>query len=483
MSRGKSQRRRTGLLGLALALAATSASGCRNRKRALAPVSFDPVQAAQLDEADRHAAPVWPRVERQILANGLLVHVLHEAEAVDLELRILFPTAPKANKLAALPTAVAALATRDEIKRRLRGLKVAVVMDSGPGRIELRIRASQSDAATVLSRVALGLARAPNARRVGILLQAETARLRQLDADTLASSYVVARLLDLPIEHLLPREAGADPAAVERAWKLFSDPRDAVLIVHGAETLDALSGPLDEMAERWKASSPRLRAPVETSLERLRREVEAPRKGHILDAPSARLWVLEGAAKSAKGGGQLVLGRVIDTSTPEARARARLAQRLLQQKVDARLVIHGANGTLLISHRLSSKDPLTSIKRLVDEVESLSKEPIQPERLTQAARLWLGARVVSASLDGEDWTGLWAEAIDLSLDDESIGLALGRDAAAMLETTSAELQEFARTWVRPRHDEGGWVWALAGADPEIRAALDAALPLEDISFD
>lgn len=483
MSQRRRARSRVGLFASCALLLATQGA-CRNRKQALPPVQFDPVAAAELSEGDRHAAPVWSEVERQLLANGLLVHGLHEASSPDLHLRLLLPTSTNPKKLDALSTAVALGAIEAELKRRLRGLKFGVATSYGPGRVEIIIRASERDAARVLDRVGLALAREPSDAAVGKLLQVQASQMRQLPPASAATAFVLARLLDLPPSHLLPIASQADKQSAKRAWRALTDPRESVLVVHSGAKLEALAGGLDALARRWKADGVAFRAPSQDADRRLRPDaVPKPGSGHLLTAPASRLWVLDELPTPASGGGKIVLGRLISTPTPELRARARLAQRLLQQRVDARLIVAGPVSVLLVVGRVSASDPLTYIKRLVEDIDSLSKEPIAPERMTQASRLWLGARVVQASLEDEDWTGLWSEALDLSLEDGEAGIALARDAKFMLETTPAQLQAFAETWLRPRHDEGGWVWALAGASEKTIAALDAALSVERVPLD
>ena len=84
------------------------------------------------------------------------------------------------------------------------------------------------------------------------------------------------------------------------------------------------------------------------------------------------------------------------------------------------------------------------------------------ERLEAATRLWLGARVVEASFNQEDWTHLFSQSIDLAEGDEDVAIALARDAKLMLETTPEQLHEFMNQWTHPRQGEPGWTWAVIG---------------------
>jgi hypothetical protein len=100
------------------------------------------------------------------------------------------------------------------------------------------------------------------------------------------------------------------------------------------------------------------------------------------------------------------------------------------------------------------------------------------QRLYQAAQLWLGARVVQASLDGEDWTALLSEAMDLSVRDEDVVGALARDAGSMLEPDPEALQAWMRRWLDPRSGEPGWRWVVAGATDRDLRRLERITPLD-----
>lgn len=175
--------------------------------------------------------------------------------------------------------------------------------------------------------------------------------------------------------------------------------------------------------------------------------------------PAAPLEVVPGPEGSAV----LVLGRVLPTPTPESRSRARLAQRLLQEELDARLVVRGDVSLFMLRVPLSSRDPDGSVTEAIQALRDLGIERPPVQRLFQAAQLWLGARVVQASLDGEDWTALWSESIDLSSSNQEITAALARDAGGMLSPDPEALQQWIARWLDPRAGEPGWRWVVAGA--------------------
>jgi hypothetical protein len=173
----------------------------------------------------------------------------------------------------------------------------------------------------------------------------------------------------------------------------------------------------------------------------------------------------------------VMIGRVIPTPTMEARTLARLSQRLLQEELDVRLLVAGPVSVLAIKVRVSSTDPIASLQRIIERIQAFHAAPQPRERIEQAANLWLGARVVEASLSGEDWTSLWSESIDLATDDREIFVALARDAQAMLELEPEQVQAFMAQWFDPQGGEAGWMWVAAGVDDAFRAKLGATLRL------
>ena len=158
-------------------------------------------------------------------------------------------------------------------------------------------------------------------------------------------------------------------------------------------------------------------------------------------------------------------------------ALARLAQRLLQEEVDARLSVSGPFALLVVRVPLSRAKPRESLAGTVVAMQEFATGLHRPERLRQATELWLGARVVRASLDGEDWTSLWSESLDLADGDEDLRRALANDADLMLSMDSETLKSFTERWFAPRNGEAGWAWVVAGADPETLERLGEDLTI------
>ncbi|MEX1366650.1 MAG: hypothetical protein AB1Z98_26225, partial [Nannocystaceae bacterium] len=180
-----------------------------------------------------------------------------------------------------------------------------------------------------------------------------------------------------------------------------------------------------------------------------------------------------------EGSPVMLLGRVVPTPRPEDRSLARLAQRLLQEEVDARLVLHGDYAVFVLSVPLSTREPERSATEAIGTLTALATTRQPTQRLFQAAQLWLGARVVQASLAGEDWTALWSEAVDLAPSDEAIAGTLARDAQAMLEPDPEALQAWVAQWLDPRGGQPGWQWLVAGAPDRVVRRLARIAPLDE----
>lgn len=485
-SRPRVRRRRSNRLGQSLTFAAlvaalAASSACRNRRQTLAPVRVDPAEAGELRESDRRYAPVWTEVERAVLSNGLLVHRLEETASPRVHLRLLVPTDGAEGVSASARAVLLGLLERN-LQTKLRQSGVQVRISSGPGRVELSMSGAATDVPRMIGALQFALSTETNPSVVERALEAEYARTEPLDPDAAAATFLLSKLLDLPIDRLLVSQAQLakeTPASIKRAAKDIFDPRRCVLLVHLPAGDEESRGQLDALAESWRNPAPRLRAPPKTAGARLQLDLgEVEATEHIAASPAATLWSLDGDAVYGARDAYLVVARRVYLPTAESRAMARLAHRLLQQEIDANLLISGSTGILLARHRLNREKPVDGIERFLEDFERAARTTRRVEQMQHAARLWLGARVVAASLAHEDWTGLWAEAIDIGASEESLGAALALDAGTMLQATPEDLQAFSAKWFAPRGGTGGWSWAVAGASAETRKALAAKFPLE-----
>ncbi len=200
----------------------------------------------------------------------------------------------------------------------------------------------------------------------------------------------------------------------------------------------------------------------------------APATHRLMGKSSAPLRIVRGDPGRAR----IALGRLLETKDAKTRASARLAQRIAQEQLDARLTLAGTHGLFGVTASLSSRRADQEVQRVVETLGELGTTRQPQQRLFQAARLWLGARVVQASLQGEDWTALFSEALDLSDRDASIPGALAADARAMLAVTAQELQTWVGTWLNPRSGQGGWAWVVSGADEVLLRRLSRVAAIE-----
>lgn len=475
-TRPRTTRRRGALLGAVLVAAWPAAC-----KRSLAPPVeevWDEAPAVGHAEALATLAPPWPAPTHAVLDSGLVTLWLHEPLTPVTHVRVLLPTGDAPPLQSAAMTAVLASHLDEALRSRARNRSVAIEIRSAPDRIELVAHASVDDTPRTLELLGVVLgARAPLAG----LETARTAVVAGLPAQASPDERAMATL----VEVLLERPAGSERverAAVEaldddalvEGWQALVDPRRAVLVVHSGAAASDHRPALRQLATRWRGMG---RRPVPPSaLARLRAGATptAGEGGHLLAEPVTALTVLPGASESPV----LVLGRVLPTPTAQDRSLARLAQRLLQEQLDARLVIHGDHAVFVLRVPLSGRALEQSATEAIDALTAMASERQPQQRLYQAAQLWLGARMVQASLDGEDWTALWSEAMDLSMRDEDVVTALARDAGTMLEPDPEALQAWLRRWLDPRGGEPGWRWLVAGASDRDLQRLARITPLE-----
>jgi hypothetical protein len=430
---------------------------------------------------------VWTRIERSVLANGLLVHALPEEDAAGLHLRLLIPTEHPRLEISAAELNIIAGALRESLSRRTRGLHLRVATSAGPGRVELIVRANAKDASRVYSSLGQALGNEPSDKFLSGLLTRERKDHERIDTGEAASNALLSTLLGLSRSHFHSSAAEVDAltnASIRKLWRSFLNPRNCLLVVHGPQALAESSEALESLSNGWKSSGAAavFAAPSESAVERIRPNSEKSRARarkavgdrHLLGSPSAPIGVMDDLETPSRHP-VVALGRIIPTPTAKDRALARLAQRVISQDSDLRLVVAGPISVLILRGRVSPADAKVSVTKAVAKLEAHANESFDPLRMQMAARLWLGARVVAASLEQEDWTGLYGEALDLANEDEEMGASLARDAQHMLEATPEELLEFTKRWFAPTSGEGGWSWWVAGVDDEARNSLDGLL--------
>ncbi len=477
------RRRISSALTVALAGACSLGASCK-KKDDLRPVTFDEDAVSLAADPEATLAPAWGAPGRAVLDNDLQLFWLVEEDSPQLHVRLLLSTTNRADEVGAAATLVVLVALQDELRRRIKRAAgddddftdASVQVSLAPGRAELSVHADAVEAERVLDTLATLLSDRKPERFLARAHGLAVANTADLDHAGSITALMTARLLGLPPgqERVNKQQMAAmSRNQLERAWTALLDPRACVLLVHAPELPERLAGPLARLGTEWKAPGGLFggRKTGLGAVERFR-SPDAPQTpegaGFLLGDPSATLFL---TGPHTREQAVAMLGRVIPTPDPTSRARARLAQRILQQSTDARLVVGGEVSLLLIRVPLKRKDPRSSLSSFVESLEEFHDEPLPRERLEAATRLWLGARVVQASFDGEDWTQLFSESLDLADGEDDIPIALARDAKLMLETTPEQLHEFMLQWTHPRKGEPGWTWAVIGVDDERAAQL------------
>ena len=481
----------------ALAVLLSLGTACRKREPPKVEI-FDEAATPAQTEALGSLAPPWPAPERVVLDDGLLVHWLHEADSPAVHVRLLLPTHGLKPALQGAPALVAARALGLELERMSPRLATRTELLPAVDRLELAVHGVAAETDAVLAGLADALAGDPT-RALAQARRDLLAELRPLDAEAVAASEVVAALRGGD-----PARERIDAAAVQAlgdgalldAWKALTDPRQALLVVHAPSRLSdpAHAASTTDLATRWRQQVsllPGVDGKSETAaLRRLRPAKQPAGTGkHLTRAPLAEL---ERVDPPGRGRPLLVLGRAIPTTNARERSLARLSQRRLQELFDVRLTVAGPWSALTLHIPLAAlgkgkpidllegtdppkpdeappADPLTRrLRRELTTVRDATRMRPTTQDLFQAAQLWLGARMVAASLAGEDWTALWSESLDLASDDGDIAAALARDAQAMLAATPEEVVAWQQRWLDFKTSEPGWAWVLIGKDAEMQ---------------
>jgi hypothetical protein len=477
---------RVGLLGVALGFALVG--GCKCKEETLAPVVFD--QAGNNEDFDPNSvlAPPWQPPLVTQLHNGALLHWLREDDNSAFHVRVLLPTAIYADKLSAAATASALEAIELRLGPRLRRLPDArLELRSRPGRVEVAVHGRDADAQALLDALADTFADAGHPKLLAVAQGKVLARHREAGPSALATAALASTLLEHPLanEYASKQDLVAlSKNRLEKSWSLLTDPRHAVVLVHARRDPEdeLMRAALERLGTRWKGPLAFGSGKAKTTVTaRLRAEPpQGVRDSFLLTAQAGASMQIHTGKPERGNRAVVMIGRLIPTATIEERTLARISQRLLQEELDVRLLIAGPVSILAIKVRVSPSDPIASLKSIIERTRAFVALAQPRDRVEQAANLWLGARMVEASLTGEDWTSLWSESIDLAGEDREIYVALARDAKAMLQLQPEQIQAYMAKWFDPQAGEPGWVMVAAGVDDNFRTKLDAGLELEEI---
>ncbi len=446
-------------------------------KRPQAPIVEDLGGSTEGLESDADLAtlsPPWTDTTRTRLDNGLVVFRLREPDTPHVHMRVLIPLTED-NAVRPESAAVLVYAMRADLQRRLGRRGIETDLTIAPDRAELAVHTERTGAHVARESLLRVLTNRPSPAR----LEAVRRELRKQAGQDRIWAVVAATLLGRKPETEMIRPSVLETLTRNEllaAWAPLTDPRRAVLIVHDGDDANQPSW-LERWNMVWRGRGRRVSDASAT--ERIRGPVgPAPTRGRLTDKPDAPLLDLG----PTEGRAVVVVGRRIPVTTANDRALARLSHRILQEELDARMSLSGDVALVTLRVSLGGRDPMASLSRALDSLSETATTTHSEARLHQAARLWLGARIVQASLDGEDWTSLWRDALDLSSTDEDAPRALIRDARAMLEVDPKALEAFTQHWLDPRKGKPGWVWVLAGGDTKIRRALRANVKLQALEL-
>lgn len=466
--------RRRAALAIPAYLSLGALGACKRQRAPKVNEVWDEQPAVEHTEALASLAPPWPAPTRARLDNGLLTLWLQEPLTPAAHLRVFLPT-HGAKILSADSVSVIAEYLRFELQRRTAREGAQVEIAHGADRLELALHGRDEDLPALLQWLGWVLRSTPPIAGLERAQDRVAEKLGDPGSLELALSALAATLLDRDPANLQATTAGVRALERDRlakAWARATDPRRAVLVVHAGREAEAARAELRRLSDAWFGLGKA--AIEEDAVARLRPPPpQAPRAGRLLAEPAEPLTLVAGG----RGRPELVLGRVVATPTAADRSLARLAQRILQEEIDARLHVAGPVAIFIATTRLSGDSPDRSATDLVDTIAAAATTRQPAQRLFSAAELWLGARVVHASLHGEDWTALFSESLDLAGDDADLGSALARDAAAMLEPDAEALRTWQARWLHPRAGEPGWRWVAAGTDRKLERRLERIVPL------
>ncbi|WAS94911.1 hypothetical protein [Nannocystis punicea] len=468
---------------------------------------FDDIAPPALTEALGALAPPWPAPERVVLADGLLVHWLREEGTPAVHLRLVFPTGDLKPALQGAPALIAARSVALELEQLAARLSIRVEFTPRAGRYEIAVHGVDAELSAILA--GLGdIFSAPGLDGPLARARKQVAHdLRPPDAEAQALGVLTASLLGaVPANEFITANAvqEAPETALRDAWEALTDPRSALLVVHAGDPLAAHEAGLGDLAGRWKQRVKLIAAgeATEEALVRLRQgpRPAAPPNRHLKKPPIAPLERVDPPPASGRTSRSLlVLGRSLPLATVRDRSLARLVQRHLQAELDIRLSITGNVGLFTIHVPLGAAgrgkpaaDPLEEVEAAEQAVDPAEADPLNrrlrreltvirdylrerplAQDLLGAAQLWLGARMVAASVGGEDWTALWSEALDLSVADGEIVAALARDAETMLAATPDEAAAFITRWLDLEKSEPGWAWVAVGSEADLKGVIAA----------
>jgi hypothetical protein len=460
-------------------------SACR-KKETFSPVILDE-SGANLDQTGKVAGVTWPPILQTEAANRVWLEWLSEPAATSFHLRILLATAPHRSEIQAAAVACLALALDARLKQRALRRNITTEVLHRPDRIELALHGPADDLDTALNLVARILAEKKPLR----LLQSAKGRLAAdlVDdplRDQLAQDQAAA--LGLAREQIAFNRAtltSLDDRELEEAYAKLTEPANAWMIVHAPSKPEQHLVALRQATATWKSRTLFNRSSGD-AYTRFRPALVAPKKESVrlIDAPWNFVDTLHDERVT------LIATTLVPLADAKSAAALTLLQRLLQEQLDVRLT--RSSDRALLTWRLDlpnqSESASEAFKEAMSTFAQLTHSEVDPAHIRQSATLWLGARMVAASLSDDDWTQLWSESFDLVIAPQTLlsskarptseqlarmqAHALALETSVIESTTSAQLKAVAQTFVDPWQAKAAWTWTFVGGSPKVRSALN-----------
>lgn len=463
--------------GLAMALClGLSLTGCRN-KQTMAPIVLGDAQTPSDLVGDERFGPPWGKNAVETLPNQAQLVWLAQKDRPRMDLRLVIPLpGPKEKALPAPAVEIVLSLLERQLRYRARSAKLRLSRTDLPGRTEFALhgRADQFRHAAFL--IGHGFSAKPNKKLLSETQGAFVASWVDNPIDH-ATRDQISTLLSIKPSTLYGSSkdfAKLRSKDLARAWTRLTDPRRCTLIVHSDAQTPEDKRSLQALSEQWERSGNNSKTPLarlftpSKALAKLPNAQNSLRQTPITSVPT-RLT-------SPTGRITWLVSRRLSLPTAKDRAFARLAQRTLQHQFDVRLVIHQKTGLWQIRKDLSPEPERAALelRNFLGDLDQALHERLVPGRARQAARTWLGARLVQNSLEGADWTALWSESLDLASSPKAIPSALQINGKEMIQADIKAFENWMGQNIDPSLARGPWISQLIFAQAGTLNALNQA---------
>lgn len=460
-----------GLCGLLLSL-----SACRN-KETMAPIVLGGNPGQTEFDGDEQFGPTWRKSAITLLPNQTQLVWLAERDRQRMDIRLMIPLpGPQEQEISAAALEIVLSVLEKQLRFRAHTAQLRFSRNDRPGRTEFAFHGRVDQLRHALFLIGHGFSATANKSLLSESQGEFVAAWVDNPVDH-ATRDQIATLLDIKPASLYASSrdlAALTPKTMAQAWKALTNPARCTLVVHSHVPTQEDQRSLSALAQRWSRSKKTETKAIDAlftpskPLPKLPHAQQSLRQTPIESVPSPLL--------SPTGRVTWLVSRRFKVPDTQSRAFARLAQRLLQHQFDVRLVIHNQSALWQLRKDLSPEPKLAAeeMRRYLGDLDRALHEGLVPSRARQAARTWLGARLVQNSLQGEDWTALWSQALDLSSKPSEIHSALQENGTAMMQAEIKAFEQWMQAHIDPSLARGPWLSELIFASPETVQALNEA---------